>query len=302
MSELYGGFEMLGGRNAFLCERLKSEKILMAPGAHDVLCAKIFEKAGFEALYMSGFATSASILGRPDVGLITYNEMLDRAAAMADCVAIPIIADGDTGYGNAVNVYRTVQGYERAGVSCIQLEDQVAPKKCGHMTGRQVIPVEEMVGKIHAACDARYDENFRIMIRTDARTVFGIDAAIERALSYEEAGADILFIESPESVEEMRQIASACHVPTVANMVEFGRSPLYSAEELEQMGYKIVIMPVTSTFIIAKAITEAAESIKRKGSSKHLLNQAISFDAFVDILGLREVKDMERRYMTGRDD
>lgn len=291
---------MSKGRNASFCERLKQNKIVVALGAHDLLCAKIFENAGFEALYMSGFANAAGMLGKPDVGLMTYTETLDRATALADCVEIPIIADGDTGYGNAVNVYRTVRGYEKAGVSCIQLEDQVAPKKCGHMTGREVIPTEEMIGKIHAACDARIDENFRIMVRTDARTPLGIDAAIERALRYEEAGADILFVESPESVEEMRKITSACSVPAVANMVEFGRTPLYTAAELEAIGYSIMAMPVTATFVIAKTIRDAAEILKREGSSKSLLENLLSIEACAELLGIGEIRSMERQYATGR--
>lgn len=291
---------MKKGRNASFCERLRQNKIVVALGAHDLLCAKIFEKAGFEALYMSGFANSAGMLGKPDIGLMSYTEMLERASAMADCVDIPIIADGDTGYGNAVNVYRTVRGYEKAGISCIQLEDQVAPKKCGHMTGREVISLEEMVGKIHAACDARNDDNFRIMIRTDARTTLGIDAAIERALRYEEAGADILFVESPESIEEMQKITSACSVPTVANMVEYGRTPLLTANELEALGYRIMAMPVTATFVIANVVREIAEVIKNEGTSRSLLGRLLSLDDCAELLGIKEIREMEQKYTTGR--
>lgn len=291
---------MKNEKNTRLCARLREKKILMAPGAHDGLCAKIFQQAGFEAIYMSGFANSASLLGRPDVGLLDYTEMLERATALADCVDIPIIADGDTGYGNAINVGRTVKGYEKAGVSAIQLEDQVAPKKCGHMTGREVISSDEMVGKIKAACDARTDDDFMIMARTDARTNLGIDAAVERALRYEEAGADIIFVESPESVEEMKKITSSFKVPTVANMVEFGRTPLLSAAELQELGYSIMAIPVMSTFVIAKAVKEAAEIMWREGATKNILDRAISFKDFTGLLGLPDVRAMEEKYATGR--
>ena len=291
---------MKNEKNTRLRARLREKKILMAPGAHDGLCAKIFQQAGFEAIYMSGFANSASLLGRPDVGLLDYTEMLERATALADCVDITIIADGDTGYGNAINVGRTVKGYEKAGVSAIQLEDQVAPKKCGHMTGREVISSDEMVGKIKAACDARTDDDFMIMARTDARTNLGIDAAVERALRYEEAGADIIFVESPESVEEMKKITSSFKVPTVANMVEFGRTPLLSAAELQELGYSIMAIPVMSTFVIAKAVKEAAEIMWREGATKNILDRAISFKDFTGLLGLPDVRAMEEKYATGR--
>ena len=291
---------MKNEKNTRLRARLREKKILMAPGAHDGLCAKIFQQAGFEAIYMSGFANSASLLGRPDVGLLDYTEMLERATALADCVDIPIIADGDTGYGNAINVGRTVKGYEKAGVSAIQLEDQVAPKKCGHMTGREVISSDEMVGKIKAACDARTDDDFMIMARTDARTNLGIDAAVERALRYEEAGADIIFVESPESVEEMKKITSSFKVPTVANMVEFGRTPLLSAAELQELGYSIMAIPVMSNFVIAKAVKEAAEIMWREGATKNILDRAISFKDFTGLLGLPDVRAMEEKYATGR--
>ena len=292
---------MKNERSARLRARLKEKRILMAPAAHDGLCARIYEKAGFEAIYLSGFATSSSFLGRPDVGLLDYSEMLYRASTLADVVDVPIFADGDTGFGNAVNVYRTVRGYVNAGVSAIQLEDQVAPKKCGHMHGREVVPMEEMIGKIHAACDARTDDNFMIIARTDARTNFGIDAAIERGMAYKEAGADIVFVESPESVDELKKVAAAFpDVPTIANMVEFGRTPLLTADELEAMGFNIMIIPVLSTFVIAKAVSEAAAVLMKDRSSKNLLDRSIDFNDFTELLGLPQVRAMEEKYATGR--
>lgn len=279
---------------------LSRDEILVAPGAHDPLVAKIIEKEGFEAVYMTGYGTSASILGQPDVGLLTQTEMAYRAANIVEAVSIPVIADADTGYGNAINVQRTVRLYEKAGVACIQLEDQVAPKKCGHMLGREIISQEEMVGKIKAACDARVDEDLMIMARTDARTNYGIDAAIERGRAYEEAGADIIFIESPESVEEMKKITSSFRVPVLANMLEHGRTPLLSAKELETLGYDLVIFCVASTYVIAKAVTKLMRELKRTGTTVGMLDDMIPFDEFNKLVGLNDIREKERKYATGR--
>jgi len=279
---------------------LSRNEILVAPGAHDPLVAKIIEKEGFEAVYMTGYGTSASILGQPDVGLLTQTEMVYRAANIVEAVSIPVIADADTGYGNAINVQRTVRLYEKAGVACIQLEDQVAPKKCGHMLGREIISQEEMVGKIKAACDARVDEDLMIMARTDARTNYGIDAAIERGRAYEEAGADIIFIESPESVEEMKKITSSFRVPVLANMLEHGRTPLLSAKELETLGYDLVIFCVASTYVIAKAVTKLMRELKRTGTTVGMLDDMIPFDEFNKLVGLNDIREKERKYATGR--
>lgn len=281
---------------------LQRDDILIAPGVHDPLVAKIVEREGFEAVYMTGYGTTASLLGKPDVGLLTLTEMADRAARLADAVDIPVIADADTGYGNAVNVARTIREYERAGVACVQLEDQVAPKKCGHMLGREIIPLPEMVGKIRAACDARRDDDLMIMARTDARTNFGIDAALERGKAFEEAGADIVFIESPENIDEMRAITSAFRVPVIANMVEHGRTPFLSAAELREIGFDLGIFPVSSTYVIAKAVTELMRNLKRDGTTKAVVDRMIPFAEFNDLIGLPEVRDMEKRYATGRDE
>jgi len=279
---------------------LSRNEILVAPGAHDPLVAKIIEKEGFEAVYMTGYGTSASILGQPDVGLLTQTEMAYRAANIVEAVSIPVIADADTGYGNAINVQRTVRLYEKAGVACIQLEDQVAPKKCGHMLGREIISQEEMVGKIKAACDARVDEDLMIMARTDTRTNYGIDAAIERGRAYEEAGADIIFVESPESVEEMKKITSSFRVPVLANMLEHGRTPLLSAKELETLGYDLVIFCVASTYVIAKAVTKLMRELKRTGTTVGMLDDMIPFDEFNKLVGLNDIREKERKYATGR--
>lgn len=282
-----------------LRELLAAKEILVAPGAHDVLTAKVIEKTGFSAVYMTGYGQAASHLGTPDVGLLTMTEMLARANNFASAVDIPVIADGDTGFGNAVNVMRTVRQYEMAGVAAIQLEDQVAPKKCGHMTGRQVIPMEEMVGKIKAAVEARQNPDFVIIARTDARTIHGIEEAIRRGKAYEEAGADVIFIESPESVEEMKMITSSFKVPVLANMVEGGRTPLLPANELESIGYNLVIFPTASTYITAQAMKNLMEELKAKGTTEDLMDQMIPFPEFNKMIGLPEIREIEAKFVIG---
>ena len=278
---------------------LAAKEILIAPGAHDVLTAKIIEKAGFQAVYMTGYGQAASHLGTADVGLMTMSEMLARANNFASAVSIPVIADGDTGFGNAINVMRTVRQYEMAGVAAIQLEDQVAPKKCGHMTGRQVIPMEEMVGKIRAAVEARQNPDFVIIARTDARTIHGIDEAIRRAKAYEEAGADIIFVESPESVDEMKSITSGFNVPVLANMVEGGRTPLLPARELEKLGYDLVIFPTASTYMVAQAMKNLMEELMKTGTTESLIPEMISFPEFNELIGLAEIRELEAKFVIG---
>lgn len=282
-------------------ELFASKKTIVAPGAHDMLTAKIIGRLGFDAVYMTGYGQSASHLGKPDVGLMTMSEMVARAANMVECAGIPVIADADTGFGNAVNVMRTVREYEKAGVAVIQLEDQVMPKKCGHMVGREVIPMEEMVGKIKAAVDARVDPNFMIMARTDARTVHGIDAALERAHAYKEAGADILFVESPESEEEMRRINE--ELPgclTLANMVEGGRTPMFKNAQLSEFGYNLIIYPTASVYVTTKAMVDLWGGMRRDDTTETLIDTMIPFAQFNEIMGLPEIRAIEANYATGR--
>ena len=276
---------------------LAAKEILVAPGAHDVLTAKIIEKAGFQAVYMTGYGQAASHLGTADVGLLTMSEMLARANNFASAVDVPVIADGDTGFGNAINVMRTVRQYEMAGVAAIQLEDQVAPKKCGHMTGRQVIPMDEMVGKIRAAVEARKNPDFVIIARTDARTIHGIDEAIRRAKAYEEVGADIIFVESPESVDEMKRITSGFNVPVLANMVEGGRTPFLPARELEKLGYDLVIFPTASTYMVAQAMKNLMEELMKTGTTENLISEMISFPEFNKLIGLTEIRELEAKFV-----
>ncbi len=280
---------------------LEEGKFIVAPGAHDALTASVIASNNFEAVYMTGYGQSASVLGKPDIGLLTYSEMVQRADYFVEASdGLAIIADADTGFGNAMNVLRTVRGYEKAGVSMIQLEDQVMPKKCGHMVGREVISAEEMVGKIRAAVDARTNPDFLIMARTDARTTHGIDEAIRRGKLYAQAGADVIFIESPESEEEMALINKEIDAYTLANMVEGGRTPLLSNERLEELGYNIVIYPTASTYVTAAAMDKLMKEIKEKGTTNDYLDQMIPFEDFNNLMGLPEYRRKEEKYNTGR--
>lgn len=282
-------------------ELFASQKTIIAPGAHDMITAKIIGKLGFDAVYMTGYGQSASHLGKPDVGLMTMTEMVTRASNMVECAGVPVIADADTGFGNAVNVMRTVREYEKAGVAVIQLEDQVMPKKCGHMVGREVIPMDEMVGKIKAAVDTRVNPDFMIMARTDARTVLGIDAALERAHAYKEAGADIIFVESPESEEEMRRINQELPgVLTLANMVEGGRTPMFKNADLSSFGYNLIIYPTASIYVTTKAMVDLWEGMRRDDTTETLIDTMIPFPKFNEIVGLTEIREVEANYATGR--
>jgi len=284
-------------KGAVLRGLFAEKKLVVAPGAHDALTARIIEKSGFKAIYMTGYGQAASHLGCPDVGLLTLTEMVDRARNIAACVDIPVIADADTGFGNAVNVQRTIREYEAAGVAAIQLEDQVSPKRCGHMLGREVINMAEMVGKIKAAVDARRDEGMMIIARTDARTVHGIDEALTRGKAYEEAGADIVFIESPENVEEMRRINNEISVLTLANMVEGGRTPLLPNDELESLGFDLVIYPTASTYMTSKAMLDLMANLMQQGTTKGMMDKMVTFSEFNELIGLPGINELGRKYI-----
>ncbi len=270
---------------------------MLAPGCYDALSARLVEEAGFPGAYMTGFGSSAGYLGRPDVGLMTMAEMVDNARRIVDAVDIPVIADADTGYGNPINVIRTVQAYERAGVAAIHIEDQVAPKKCGHMEGKQVIPAEEMVAKIHAAADARSSPDFLLIARTDARAVEGLAAAIERARLYREAGADILFIEAPQSEAEIRTVAAAFpKVPLLFNYAEGGKTPAVAYSLLAELGFAIIIFPISTMLAATKAMRTVLKKIKDDGSPIAVLPDLPRFGDFVDFIGLPEILELEQRY------
>lgn len=284
-------------KTGILRNLLQEKEILVAPGAYDALSAKIIEKMGFKAVYMTGYGCSASVIGQPDVGLLSMTEMVKRAGDIAKSVKVPVIADADTGYGNPLNVRRTVMEYERAGVAGIQLEDQVFPKKCGHMLGRKIIPVEEMVQKIKAACDAREDKELVIVARTDARTSHGLEEALSRGRAYQEAGADLLFIESPENIEEMKKINDYFpNTPTLANMVEGGRTPLLSEQELEDLGFSIVIFPTGPLYAAARAVKDYLHELKSKGTVKSKIDDLIPFSDFNELIGLQDYLELEKKY------
>ncbi|HZK73674.1 MAG TPA: oxaloacetate decarboxylase [Clostridia bacterium] len=276
---------------------METGRPVLAPGCYDALGARLIEEAGFSAVYMSGFGTSAGLLGRPDVGLTSMTEMVDNARRIVDAVDLPVIADADTGYGNPINVLRTVKEYERAGVAALHIEDQVAPKKCGHMEGKQVVPVAEMVEKVRAAVDARISSDLLIIARTDARAVEGLDAAIERAGRYREAGADILFIEAPQSVEEIRAIAAAFpSVPLLFNYAEGGKTPAIEHALLAELGYAIVIFPIATLLVATKAIRAMLKRIRADGSPINVLPELPRFADFLDFIGLPEIRELEQRY------
>lgn len=288
---------MMVSKSKKLRELLKAKEMLVAPGAHNGLSAKIIDKMGFKAIYGTGYGASASYLGRPDIGLMTLTEMTTHMHNMAAVTDIPLICDGDTGYGNAINAMRAVREYEGAGLAAIQFEDQVLPKKCGHMLGRELVSMEEMVGKIKAAVSARQDPDFVIIARTDARTQFGIEEALRRGKAYADAGADVIFIESPESESEMERINKEIPVPTLANMVEKGRTPLLNVKRLEELGFKIAIFPVTSILTEAKALFEAFTVLQQTGETNSLVGTKMyDFEAFNDLLGLQDIRLLEREF------
>lgn len=279
-----------------LKQRLGQPGLLSAPGVHDMVSLRLADSFGFDALYMTGFGTVASHMGLPDAGLATYSDMVGRVKAMATMATTPLIADGDTGYGGLLNVAHTVRGYEAAGAAAIQLEDQEFPKKCGHTLGRRVIPMADMVRKIKVASDARSSADFLIIARTDARTALGLDEALRRAESYARAGADVLFVESPESEDEMQQICRSFDLPLLANMVEGGRTPVLTRERLEALGYKLAIFPVTALLAATQAMTEAYRAFKAGGSSAGLGTPLLPFSELTRLMGFDAVYEFEKRY------
>ncbi|RPH51270.1 MAG: carboxyvinyl-carboxyphosphonate phosphorylmutase [Desulfobacteraceae bacterium] len=280
-----------------LRELLNAPGIIRAPGAFDAWSARLVEMAGFPAVYMTGYGASASVIGKPDIGLMTMSEMAIQAGNIASAVDIPLIADGDTGYGGVLNVMRTVHEFEKAGVAALQLEDQVFPKRCGHMEGKQLIPKEEMAAKIRAAAEARKSDDFVIIARTDARAVTGLEDAIARALAYADAGADVLFVEAPRTVTEMEEIFRAVKLPLIANMVEKGKTPLLPADELERIGYRIAIYPVSTLYAATKAMIKVLNLLKEEGSTENCLEDLVGFEEFNKLVGVETVRDLENKFL-----
>ena len=277
-----------------LADQLKRPGLIMAPGVFDMVSAKIADTMGFRALYMSGFGVVASHLGLPDAGIATYSDMVGRVRQIADGTSTPLIADGDTGYGGLLNVEHTVRGYEAAGAQAIQLEDQEFPKKCGHTPGRRVIPIADAAQKIKVAAATRASREFLIIARTDARTEHGLDDALRRGEAYAQAGADMLFIESPETVEEMERIGRSFDLPLVANMVEGGRTPALSRSDLEAIGFKVAIFPTSGLFAAAAALRAVYGHIVENGSSRGWGGELFGFDDFTRLIGFERVWAFER--------
>ena len=271
-----------------LRQRLRDPGIIVAPGAYDCLTAKLIECEGFPAVYMTGAGTALTRLGHPDLGFATLSDMVANAAAIVSTVRIPLIADADTGYGGALNVYRTVREYERAGVAALHLEDQVFPKRCGHLDGKQVVPIEEMVIKLRAAVEARTDDDFVLIARTDALAVTGLDDTLRRCQAYAEAGADVLFVEAPTSREEIERLVREAPVPLLYNFVEHGKSPLLPVVELERLGFKMVIFPGSIMLAMLPLVRTILGEIKQHGTTHALLDRMTNVVAAFETMGLSE--------------
>lgn len=280
-----------------LREILNREKPLLVPGAYDSFSAKILSQAGFQVIYMTGSGVTASITGLPDVGLLTMTEMITQARNIVNAVDLPLICDADHGYGNPLNVIRTVKEYERAGVAGIHIEDQAAPKKCGHFEGKQLIPAGEMAQKIEAAVFARSDPDFLLIARTDARSVLGLDEALRRARIYARAGADMIFVESPQSAEEVRAISrELSEIPLLINMVEGGKTPVLPFEAFRQMGFAVVLYPTCGIRAVARTLQDLARHLFEHKDTLQFQDRLVTFEGRNEITGLASIKALEKRF------
>ena len=275
---------------------LKSNKPIVIPGVYDAIGAKIAEKVGFEVMFQTGYGTSATLFGMPDYGFIGASETVDNARRICRAVSVPVIVDSDTGYGNALSVWKIVKELESAGASGIFLEDQRWPKRCGHMQGKEVISQEEYTEKLSAAIDARESKEFFIVARTDARATEGLDAAIERGIQNKKTGADAVFIEAPRSLDEMRKIGKAINAPLVANMIEGGATPLTSAQALNKMGFKIILYPLSVLFANTFATMSILQELKKTGTTIKFRQKVVNFDQFNDLVELPKFRKMEKKY------
>jgi 2-methylisocitrate lyase-like PEP mutase family enzyme len=277
-------------------ELLEKPGIICTLGAHDVMSAVLIEQAGFDTVFIGGFGTSASLFGLPDLNFVNMMEMVDATRRMTHRVSIPVISDADTGHGDLHNVMRCVEEFEGAGAAGIILEDQVFPKRCGHFGDKEVIPADQMVRKFRAAVSARQDPDFIFIARTDARETDGLDEAIDRINRYCDAGADVAFIEAPLSIDELEEICKRVEYPKFVNMLAFGKTPILTAKELEQMGFKMMVAPIDSVLLTAKIMREMAEIFKRDGHTKALYDQMVDFDGIKNILGLKEYVSLKDRF------
>lgn len=283
-----------------LKELILGPDILVAPSAYDALSAKVIEKAGFSAVHMTGSGSSASLLGYPDMGFTTIAEMATHAKNLALAVDVPVFVDADSGHGNALNAMRTVREFERAGVTGMHIEDQVTPKRCGHLEGKRVIPMEEMVGKIEAAVAARVDEDFQIIARTDARECIDIEEALRRSNAYVEAGADCIFFEAPLSIDEMRRVRDEVDAPLLANMVEGGKTPWLTAQELEEIGYDLVIYPLSGWKAAALILRELMAELRETGTTQGFWQRTgldMSFEELFEVFDYERIQAFEDRYV-----
>ena len=279
-----------------LASRVRAREFFVAPGIFDMISARLADTMDFDCLYMTGYGTTASYLGLPDAGIATYSEMLNRARTMAQNTQTPVIADADTGYGGLLNMHHTVPGYEDAGVCGIQIEDQEFPKKCGHTPGRRVIALDDMLTRIKVAADARLDDNFLIVARTDSRTGLGIDHAIERGQAFAEAGADVVFIESPETAEEFERCGKEIDAPLVANMVEQGRSPMLSRETLTDYGFAFAIYPGTGFMAATEALRSAYAHLHSHGSTLGIEQPMYDFASMNKLMGFEDVWEFDSKW------
>jgi 2-methylisocitrate lyase-like PEP mutase family enzyme len=276
---------------------LQRDKLLVAPGCFDGLSARLVEEAGFEAAYLSGGAVARS-MGIPDIGLVTMSESIERAAQVVSAIKIPIIADADTGYGNAVNLVRTVREFERVGVAAIHIEDQITPKRCGHLDGKEVISIDEMEKKLEAALAARSDADFCIIARTDARGVHGLDDAIERARRFAKLGVDAIFVEAPQSEDELAEIPRRLpNIPLLVNVFKGGKTPMLPMERLEKMGYRIAIYPSETQRAAIHAMRTALSTLKREGTTESIDDALTTFKERDRVVGLDDWQKIERQYM-----
>jgi len=282
-----------------LRQLLQDPGIIVAPGSYDCLTAKIIEREGFPAVYMTGAGTSAAKCGYPDLGLLTMTEMVANAANIVRSVDVPVIADGETGYGGVLNIARTVREYERAGVAAIHIEDQKHPNRIGFMENKEVIPIEQIPRNIHAALDARTDEDFAIIGRSDALSVTGWDDTLKRCETIVKAGADVLFVEAIETREQIEQLSREFDLPLMHNFVESPKAPLVPVADLEQLGYKIVIFSCTALLSVTKAFSHAMRELKEKGTTTHLMDSMADLDEACDIVGLSEMVEQEKQYLSG---
>ena len=275
---------------------LREPGIIVAPGAYDCLTARIIQQAGFPAVYMTGAGTSVAALGYPDLGLATMTEMVANAASIAETVDVPVIADADTGYGGILNVQRTVRQYEKAGVAAIHIEDQEMPKRCGHLDDKRIIPTEDMVRKVRAAVDARHDQDFVIIVRTDALAVSGWDETMRRCDAYVEAGADVLFVEALRTPEEAQRVTSNFSVPLLYNFVESGKSPLIPAGELESLGFKLVIFPGSAFMVVCQAVSELMNELKNTGTTASMMDRMATLHQCFETVGLSHMLAQDAKY------